>query len=72
MQSETAIKARLCSLVGPIVLIVFYAQDSQPGANQYGPNPKGASAPSPLLTGRIRPAVFFDQLLPSTKVGKLG
>lgn len=67
MQSETAIKARLGSLVGPIVLIVFYAQDSQPGANQYGPNPKGASAPSPLLTGR-----FFDQLLPSTKVGELG
>jgi len=27
--------------VGPIVLTVFLAQDSEPGANQYGPNPKG-------------------------------
>ncbi len=32
----------LIPLVGPIVLLVFYVQDSQPGANQYGPNPKGA------------------------------
>jgi uncharacterized membrane protein YhaH (DUF805 family) len=27
-------------LVGAIVLIVFAVQDSQPGDNQYGPNPK--------------------------------
>jgi len=27
-------------LVGVIVLIVFAVQDSQPGANQFGPNPK--------------------------------
>jgi len=27
-------------LVGAIVLIVFMAQDSTPGDNQYGPNPK--------------------------------
>ena len=26
--------------IGAIILIVFYAQDSQPGENQYGPNPK--------------------------------
>jgi uncharacterized membrane protein YhaH (DUF805 family) len=26
------------------VLIVFYCIDSDPGDNQYGPNPKGASA----------------------------
>ncbi len=32
----------LVPLVGPIVLIVFLVQDSQPGTNQYGPNPKGA------------------------------
>jgi uncharacterized membrane protein YhaH (DUF805 family) len=32
----------LIPLVGPIVLIVFYVTDSQPGTNQYGPNPKGA------------------------------
>lgn len=27
-------------IVGTIILIVFLAQDSQPGENQYGPNPK--------------------------------
>lgn len=27
-------------LIGPILLLVFYVQDSQPGDNQYGPNPK--------------------------------
>jgi uncharacterized membrane protein YhaH (DUF805 family) len=26
--------------VGTIILIVFDCQDSQPGANAYGPNPK--------------------------------
>lgn len=30
----------LVPLIGPIVLIVFYVTDSQPGSNQYGPNPK--------------------------------
>jgi uncharacterized membrane protein YhaH (DUF805 family) len=30
----------LVPLVGTIVLIVFDCQDSQPGANAYGPNPK--------------------------------
>jgi uncharacterized membrane protein YhaH (DUF805 family) len=28
-------------LIGLIVLIVFFVADSQPGSNQYGPNPKG-------------------------------
>ena len=32
----------LVPLVGPIVLIVFYVTDSQPGSNEYGPNPKEA------------------------------
>ena len=31
----------LIPLVGAIVLIVFFVQDSTPGENQYGPNPKG-------------------------------
>jgi uncharacterized membrane protein YhaH (DUF805 family) len=31
-------------LVGFIVLLVFFCQDSHPGANQYGPNPKGVEA----------------------------
>jgi uncharacterized membrane protein YhaH (DUF805 family) len=30
----------LIPLVGTIILIVFLATDSQPGENQYGPNPK--------------------------------
>ena len=31
----------LVPLVGFIVLIVFFVMDSQPGTNEYGPNPKG-------------------------------
>ncbi|MEZ5494833.1 MAG: DUF805 domain-containing protein [Pseudomonadales bacterium] len=30
----------LIPLIGAIVLIVFLAQDTHPGDNQYGPNPK--------------------------------
>ncbi len=33
----------LIPLIGAIVLIVFWAQDSQPGENQYGSNPKDAA-----------------------------
>ncbi len=32
----------LIPLVGPIWLLVLYFTDSQPGANEYGPNPKEA------------------------------
>ena len=32
----------LIPLIGAIVLIVFFVKDSQPGENQYGPNPKEA------------------------------
>ena len=31
----------LIPIVGPIVLIVFFCLDSQPGDNAYGANPKG-------------------------------
>ena len=31
-------------LIGAIVLLVFMVQDSKPGENQYGANPKEASA----------------------------
>lgn len=34
----------LIPLIGIIVLIVFYVQDSHPGSNQYGPNPKEVAA----------------------------
>ena len=31
----------LIPLVGALVLLYFFVLDSQPGSNQYGPNPKG-------------------------------
>ena len=36
----------LIPFVGFIVLLVFECQDSQPGANSYGPSPKGDASPS--------------------------
>ena len=30
---------------GPIILLIFYLIDSDPGDNEYGPNPKGVSGP---------------------------
>ncbi|MEA3419994.1 MAG: DUF805 domain-containing protein [Campylobacterota bacterium] len=33
----------LIPIIGFFVLIYFYVQDSQPGENEYGPNPKGFS-----------------------------
>jgi uncharacterized membrane protein YhaH (DUF805 family) len=35
----------LIPIIGSIVLIVFYVQDSQPATNDYGPSPKGSAAP---------------------------
>ena len=31
----------LVNFIGIFVLLYFYVQDSQPGENEYGPNPKG-------------------------------
>jgi len=42
----------LIPLVGGIVLLVFTVQDSQPGTNRFGPNPKGvigAGTPMPNI-----------------------
>jgi uncharacterized membrane protein YhaH (DUF805 family) len=42
----------LIPLIGDLVLIVFAVQDSQPGTNKYGPNPKGVNGPgtpSPIV-----------------------
>jgi uncharacterized membrane protein YhaH (DUF805 family) len=33
----------LVPLIGAIVLLVFFVQDSQPSENQYGPNPKAVA-----------------------------
>ena len=37
----------LVPIIGVIVFIVFTVLDSDPGENQYGPNPKGAKALPP-------------------------
>jgi len=34
----------LIPLIGAIVLLVFFVQDSKPGPNKYGPNPKEEGA----------------------------
>jgi uncharacterized membrane protein YhaH (DUF805 family) len=34
----------LVPFIGIVVLLVFAAQDSQPGSNKYGANPKGATS----------------------------
>lgn len=39
-RSGVAILFALIPVVGGIILLVFECQDSQPGENQYGPNPK--------------------------------
>lgn len=42
----------LIPLVGNLVMLVFTLQDSQPGANRFGPNPKGvigAGTPMPFI-----------------------
>ena len=38
----------LIPVIGAIVLLVFLVQDSEPGANQYGANPKEARNTAPL------------------------
>ena len=35
----------LIPIVGAILLIVWFCQDSQPGSNTYGPNPKSVYTP---------------------------
>lgn len=39
----------LIPLVGAIILIVWSAKDSQPGANAYGPNPKESGGVAPAM-----------------------
>ncbi|HLP43839.1 MAG TPA: DUF805 domain-containing protein [Candidatus Nanoarchaeia archaeon] len=38
----------LIPLIGTIILIVFAVQDSTPGANRFGPNPKEGMGSSPM------------------------
>jgi len=44
----------LIPLIGGIVLLVFTVMDSQPGANRFGPNPKGVIGPgTPVSNERL-------------------
>jgi uncharacterized membrane protein YhaH (DUF805 family) len=49
-------------LLGDIVLIIFLVQDSQPGANRFGPNPKvdQKSEISPAITPDGTPEIPWD------------
>ena len=38
-------------LVGPLIMLVFTLQDSEPSANQYGPNPKALLSDSMVVGG---------------------
>jgi len=38
----------LVPILGSIALLVFYVQDSKPGANAWGPNPKGIGSDEPI------------------------
>ncbi len=40
----------LVPILGFIALLIFYVQDSWPGANRYGPNPKGVQTTEPTQT----------------------
>jgi len=44
----------LIPIIGHIILIVFYVQDSTPGTNRYGPNPKSTDYQS--MTARTQSA----------------
>lgn len=41
-------------VVGTIILLVFLFTDSQPGPNQYGPNPKGFGLPGEFVQSAPR------------------
>lgn len=45
----------LVPLVGVLILILWMAEDSQPGTNPFGPNPKGAQATAGRHEGRNIP-----------------
>ena len=44
----------LVPILGWIALLIFYVEDSRPGVNQYGPNPKGVQATQPTVDERLR------------------
>lgn len=35
----------LIPIVGAIILLIFHVQDSKPGPNRFGPNPKDPAVP---------------------------
>lgn len=58
----------LVPLVGWILLLVWLCKDSQPGENQYGPNPKEvAAAPSAPASPAAAPAEEEDEFAKAMK-----
>jgi uncharacterized membrane protein YhaH (DUF805 family) len=54
-------------IIGGIILIIFMALDSQPGDNQYGPNPKGVGGSSTnSSTNNATPAVSAPAGFPTS------
>ena len=59
----------LIPFFGGIVLIVFFAQDSKPGTNQYGPNSKEVNPQSPVSDLDLKSESVVEQTtMPETKV----
>lgn len=48
-------------LIGAIVLIVFFAQDGQPGSNRFGRNPKEGPAPRMVAPAQGKPWAAASQ-----------
>jgi uncharacterized membrane protein YhaH (DUF805 family) len=48
------ILVKVIPVIGAIVLLVFTVQDSQPGANRFGPNPKGVLGPGTPMPVVVR------------------
>ena len=48
----------LIPLVGGIVLLVFQCQDSEPGANRFGPSPKGGLSGDPYAQQSPAPSTW--------------
>ena len=53
-KSGWMILVALVPLVGPIILLVLFCLDSQPGQNAYGANPKGVAGAAPLASVRAQ------------------
>jgi uncharacterized membrane protein YhaH (DUF805 family) len=49
----------LTPFFGGLVLLIFFLQDSSPGSNRYGPNPKDVAAEQDAASESLPPAAEF-------------